>query len=600
MGHWHFHGADLADEDMKAIDPRVVRRLLAYVLPYKTQFLLGVGLMLMATGAGLMGPWLIRLAVDGYILAGNMSGLTVIAGAYAGLHLLSWAANYGRELLIAQVGQSVIYDLRRDLFAHLQRLTFKYFDGVPAGVLISRVVNDVGAVQELVSGGILMVIADLFTLGGIIALMLSMHWRLALISFATMPVLYVVANGFRVKAGRAYRKVRTQIANVTANLQESISGVRVTQSFAREGANLARFDQTNQENMQANMEAVSLFSLFVPIVEVISAVGTCLVLWYGGRFYIQGGVQAGVIVAFMLYVSRFFGPIRDLTMVYNELQAATAASEKIFQIMDTEPEVFDRPGAIEIPRIEGLVQFENVSFAYQPDLYVLEEVNLKIPAGARVALVGPTGAGKSTMASLLARFYEPTDGQVLVDGHDTRFVTMRSLRRNLGIVLQDTFLFSGTVKENIRYGRPEATDEEVAAAARAVMAHDFIMRLPQGYETEVHERGSKLSVGQRQLIAFARALLADPRILILDEATSSVDAYTEVLIQRALENLLKDRTAVVIAHRLSTIRSADEIVVLDAGRIVDRGKHDELLARGGLYQHLYEMQFKVQEAAQAL
>lgn len=596
MGHWHFHGADLADEEMKAIDPRIMRRLLAYVIPYKTQFLLGLGLMLLATAAGLMGPWLIRAAVDGYILAGDMGGLALIGGAYAGLHLLSWAANYWRELLIAHVGQGVIFDLRRDLFAHLQKLTFRYFDGVPAGVLISRVVNDVGAVQELVSGGILMVVADILTLGGIVALMLSMHWRLALISFATMPLLYIVANGFRARAGRAYRKVRTQIANITANLQESISGVRVTQSFAREGANLARFDQTNQENMQANMEAVSLFSLFVPVVEVISAVGTCLVLWYGGRFYIEGGVQAGVIVAFMLYVSRFFGPIRDLTMVYNELQAANAASEKIFQIIDTEPEVFDRPGSIEMPRIRGEVEFDNVSFAYQPGQYVLEEVNLKIPAGARVALVGPTGAGKSTMASLLARFYEPTDGRVLVDGHDTRHVTMRSLRRNLGIVLQDTFLFSGTIRENIRYARPNATDEDVAAAARAVMAHEFIMRFPQGYDTEVHERGSKLSVGQRQLIAFARALLADPSILILDEATSSVDAYTEVLIQRALENLLQDRTAVVIAHRLSTIRTADQIVVLDGGRIVDRGRHDELLDRGGLYQHLYEMQFRVQEA----
>lgn len=595
MGHWHFHGADLADEDMKAIDPRVIRRLLAYVLPYKAQFLLGLGLMLLATGAGLLGPWLIRTAVDGYIMVGDMSGLTLIAAGYAALYLVNWGANYWRELLIARVGQSVIYDLRRDLFAHLQKLTFRFFDRVPAGVLISRVVNDVGAVQELVSGGILMVVADLFTLGGIVALMLSMHWRLALISFATMPLLYIVANGFRIRAGRAYRKVRTQIANVTANLQESISGVRVTQSFAREGANLARFDQTNQENMQANMEAVSVFSLFVPVVEVISAIGTCLVLWFGGRFYIEGGVQAGVIVAFMLYVGRFFGPIRDLTMIYNELQAANAASEKVFQIMDTEPEVYDRPGSIQLPRVRGDVRFDHVSFAYQRDLMVLQDIDLDIPAGTRVALVGPTGAGKSTMASLLARFYEPTGGRVLVDGHDTRYVTVRSLRRNLGIVLQDTFLFSGTIKDNIRYGRPEASDEEVAAAARTVMAHEFIMRFPQGYETEVRERGSKLSVGQRQLIAFARALLADPRILILDEATSSVDAYTEVLIQRALERLLQGRTAVVIAHRLSTIQSVDQIIVLDGGRIVDRGTHGELLARGGLYRHLYEMQFRAQE-----
>jgi len=595
MGHFHFHGA-LAEEDMKAIDADVLRRLLRYVLPYRAKFLGGMTMMLFSTAVGLAGPWLIRTAVDRYIVPGDYAGLMVIAGAYVGLHCGSWVANYFRQLLIAQVGQSVIFDLRRDLFAHLQRLNFKFFDRTPAGVLISRVVNDVGAVQELVSGGILSVITDVVTLGGIIVLMISMSPKLAMISFVTMPLLFLVANAFRVRAGRAYRKVRTQIANVTANLQESISGVRVTQSFARERANLQRFDQTNQENMQANMEAVSVFSLFVPLVEFIGSTGTALVLWYGGRFYGAGEVEAGVIVAFMLYVGRFFGPIRDLTMVYNELQAANAACEKIFQIMDEPPEVVDRPGALDIGRIEGHVKYQDVSFAYVGDQYVLSEVNLEIPAGSRVALVGPTGAGKSTMINLLARFYEPTKGAVLVDGIDTRQVTMQSLRRNMGIVLQDTFLFSGTIWDNIRYSRPEATDEEVVAAAQAVRAHEFIMRLPDGYDTEVRERGIKLSVGQRQLVSFARALLADPRILILDEATSSVDAYTEVLIQEALERLMVGRTSVIIAHRLSTIRSADQIVVMDAGRIVEQGRHQELLALDGLYSHLYNMQFKLQEA----
>jgi len=596
MGHWHFHGADLEDESMKAIDPRVLRRLISYVTPYRARFLAGMVMMLVATAAGLAGPWLVRTAVDDFIVPGDSAGLVWIASAYAGLYLLSWLANYWRELLIAQVGQSVIFDLRRDLFAHLQKLSFRFFDGVPAGVLISRVINDVGAVQELVSGGVLNIITDVLTLGGIVILMLTMHWKLALISFATMPLLYLVANGFRVRAGRAYRKVRTQIANIAANLQESISGVRVTQSFAREETNLVRFDRTNQENLQANMEAVSVFSVFVPIVEFVSSLGTGLVLWFGGRFYGLGAVEAGVIVAFMLYVGRFFGPIRDLTMVYNEMQAANAACEKIFQIMDTEPEVVDRPGAAALGVVRGDVSYQDVSFAYQDEQYVLQDVDLDIPAGARFALVGPTGAGKSTMINLLARFYEPAKGAILIDGIDTREVTTRSLRRNMGIVLQDTFLFSGTIKDNIRYGRPEAADEEVMEAARTVMAHDFIMRFPEGYQTDVRERGGKLSVGQRQLIAFARALLADPRILILDEATSSVDAYTEVLIQRALENLLRGRTSVIIAHRLSTIRNADQIIVMDQGRIVERGKHDELLARGGLYSHLYEMQFRAQEA----
>jgi ATP-binding cassette subfamily B protein len=593
---FHFHGP-VTDEDMKAINPDILRRLLRYVRPYLSQFVLGLVMILVSTGAGLAGPWLIRTAVDDYILTGDYQGLLLIAGLYLAVYAVSWGANFIRQLAIARVGQSVIFDLRRDLFAHLQELTFKFFDRTPAGVLISRVVNDVGAVQELVSGGILSVISDVVTLGGIIVLMLTMNVKLALISFITIPVLFLVANAFRVRAGKAYRKVRTQIANVTANLQESISGVRVTQSFAREQSNLARFDQTNQENMQANMEAVSVFSVFVPIVEFIGSMGTALVLWYGGKLFGAGEVEAGVIVAFMLYVGRFFQPIRDLTMVYNELQAANAACEKIFQIIDTPAEVVDRPDAVDLGRVEGNILYDDVTFAYESGQDVLSNIHLVVPAGTRTAIVGPTGAGKSTMVSLLARFYDPTGGAIRIDGVDTRSVTMRSLRRNMGIVLQDTFLFSGTVRDNIRYGRPEATNDEILDAAKAVRAHEFIMRLPDGYDTEVRERGGKLSVGQRQLISFARALLADPRILVLDEATSSVDAYTEVLIQTALERLMHGRTSVIIAHRLSTIRNADQIAVIDAGRIVDRGTHEELLERGGLYAHLYEMQFRLQETA---
>ncbi len=615
---WH-GGGWLDEEAARRVDPQLLRRLLAYLAPYRAHVILALLAMLLATAATVVGPYILARAIDHYVIPGHeawragdfgraermIAGATMVAGLYLGLQLLFWLATYGQVYLMSWAAQNAIFRLRQDLFAHIQRLSLRWFDGRPAGVVMSRVTNDIESMKELISSGMIQVIGDFFILAGIMGFMLAMNWKLALLAFITLPFCVILATTFRERVINAYRKVRQKIAEIAANLQESISGVRVTQSFVREDANLARFDRTNQENFAANMQAATLWAMFWPLVEVIGAFGTAIVIWWGGQWamreYLAGvpwelaAVSPGVIVAFIQYIDRFFWPIRNMAMIYTEIQHATAACEKIFEIMDTEPEIKDAPGAVELGAIRGEVRFEAVTFGYEPDQPVLRQLSLVAEPGQRVALVGPTGAGKTSIINLLARFYDPQQGRILVDGVDVRTVTQHSLRRQMGIVLQDTFLFSGTVLDNIRYGRLEVGEEEVVGAARAVGAHEFIMRLPEGYRTEVQERGGKLSIGQRQLVSFARALLADPRILILDEATSSVDAYTEVLIQRALERLLEGRTSFVIAHRLSTVRSADKILVVDGGRVVEEGTHEALLAAGGVYARLYETQFKYQE-----
>jgi ATP-binding cassette subfamily B protein len=481
------------------------------------------------------------------------------------------------------------------MYEHLHRMSFSFFDRIEVGRVMSRLTSDVNALNELVSSGILNVFNDTFILVGTVVILLRLNWRLALVTFAIMPLLVLLATKFRWRLHRAYHEVRRKAATVNANLQESISGIRVTQSFSREGENAQRFDATNADNMQANMSAAQLNAAFGPLVEVVATVGICAVIWYGGVQIRLGVMTVGAVFAFLRYVQRFFMPIRDLSQVYNIWQAATVSIDRIFELLDAPPGVQDAPDAMEMPVIDGHVVFRGVSFGYNPEQPVLHGVNLDVPAGQTLALVGHTGAGKSTIINLLSRFYDVTEGQITVDGIDIRSVTQKSLHRQLGIVLQDTFLFTGTVRDNIRYGKPEATDEEVVAAAKAVNAHDFILRLPEGYDTEVQERGGRLSVGQRQLVSFARAILCNPRIIILDEATSSVDAYTELLIQEALEVLLRGRTSIVIAHRLSTVRRADSIVALEDGRIMERGTHDELLIRqDGIYRNLYEMQFRHQ------
>ena len=592
---FHIHVGD--DTGTRPYDSTLFRRLMSYLRPYWGRVTLSCLAMCGASLAQLAGPYLIKVALDTHIVNRDVGGLVRIAVLYVAIQGANWFCGYWQTYLMAWVGQRAIYQIRQELFSHLQRLSFRFFDSRPAGVIMSRVTNDVNAMEELISEGFVHIINDVVTLFGIVAVMMFMDARLALVSFVTMPVLIWAATSFRGRVRVAYDAVRAKIAQVYANLQESISGVRVTQSFVREDENARRFDQVNRDNYDANMKAVWLFSVFAPFVEMVGAVGGALVLWYGGAAILEGRITVGVLVAFSSYLGRFFQPVQDLSHVYNMLQSTMAACEKIFGIMDEVPEIRDAPGAAGLGAVEGRIEYRDVTFGYDPQVPVLEDINFTAEPGQRIALVGATGAGKSSIANLLGRFYDPQNGAILVDGRDIREATVDSLRNQMGIVLQDTFLFSGTVRDNIKYGRPEATDAEMISAATSVGAHEFILKMEQGYGTPVHERGARLSIGQRQLIAFARALLRDPRILILDEATSSVDAYTELIIQRALEKLLAGRTSIVIAHRLSTIRSADEILVLDLGRIVERGKHLDLLARRGVYLKLYEMQFKYQNVA---
>ncbi len=522
---------------------------------------------------------------------GRLAGLAFVALLFMGVALLNAFVSFGRSYTLVWMGQNIIYDISVKLFSHVQNLSMKFFDRRETGKIISRLTNDVQALNELLTHGVASLAIDLVSMIGIMAFMLSMNVKLSLASFTLLPPLFAVALLFRTRGRAAFREVRKKVANVTAKLEEGISGVRVVKSFSREDANIQRFDKTNVENLDANMQAVKVWSIYYPIIEVITAIGTCIVVWYGGVQIMGEYLTRGELVAFLAYVHRFYMPIRQITRIYTTMQSAMAASERIFEIMDTQSEVRESPSALELPPIIGHVEYENVSFAYEEGEYVLHNISFTAEPGQTVAIVGPTGAGKSTIVGLLPRLYQLREGVITIDGYDINQVSLRSLRNQMGIVLQDSFLFSGTLRDNIRYGKLEASEEEIIAAAEAVSAHRFISHLINGYDTEVGERGTKLSVGQRQLVSFARALLADPRILILDEATSSVDAYTEMLIQKALEKLLKNRTSFVIAHRLSTIVNADKLLVIDGGRIVETGTHTELLAQGGLYQKLYDMQF---------
>ena len=583
-------------EQLRAKDTgAVLRRMMGYLKPFWLQLLAMLILIVVGTLAQLAGPYLIGLAVDKFIIGGHRAGLARTMLFLLGAYALSWVTSSGQFYLMTIVSQQLLYRLRGEVFDQLQRLSLSFYDYNEAGDLMSRLTNDTNTIGHIMNMGLMRLLGSLLTLVGIVLAMLRLNARLALASYTILPVMVIATVFFSQRARRAFRRTRETIGQVSAELEEGISGVKVVQAFSRESASQARFAQASAANRDANIQAVGITSAFSPMLDVLSTVATAIVAGYGGYLVINDLVTVGVIVTFLTYVRRFYEPIRAVSMIYANLQSALAGAERIFELLDEPVTLADAPDAVEMPAIEGRVELDDVNFAYRDGEPVLENVGLVAEPGQTVALVGETGAGKTTIANLIARFYDVQAGAVRVDGRDVRRVTRASLRHQMGIVLQDPFLFSGSVGDNIRYGRLDATDEEVEAAARLVNAHGFISRLPEGYQTELTERGSNLSQGQRQLISFARAVLADPHILILDEATSSVDTRTERLIQQALGHLLQGRTSFVIAHRLSTVRDANQVLVIEDGRIVERGTHETLLAQQGVYHRLYMSQFRRQE-----
>jgi ATP-binding cassette subfamily B protein/subfamily B ATP-binding cassette protein MsbA len=582
-----------ADAISKAYDSRLLGRLASYVGPYQWQTIAAIAAMIVSSIMSVAAPYIIGRAVDDGIRAGSLSQLRFWTVAFLVAALVEWYTGRLRISLMAFVGTRVVADLRRDFFRRLHALSLNFHNNYSVGRLMSRLIGDIGVMQDFITWSITGTARSIFVLIGIVAAMLALNWRLALVAFAVMPLMVLLTNAWRKQVRQAYRAARTRSSLINGYLNESISGIRVTQSFVREQKNQRHFIDLNNSFFEANVEAVRLAAIFFPGVDFIGSLAGALVVGVGGWMVFGGigGLTAGTLVAFLLYVERFFEPIREMAQRYNTYQATMAGCERIFNLMDVQPEVIDKPGASDLPPIQGRVDFEGVQFRYKDDMPVLRGVDLHAQPGERIALVGETGAGKSTMIRLITRFFDVTEGAVKIDGCDIRDVTQASLRSQLGIVLQDTFLFNGTIADNIRYGRLDATDAEIEAAAEAVGAHQFVSSLANGYQTDVGENGVNLSVGQRQLVSFARALLADPRILILDEATSSVDTTTEKLIQQGLDRLMQDRTAFVIAHRLSTIVNSNKIVVMDKGRIVEMGTHGELLSQRGRYYKLYTMQW---------
>lgn len=568
------------------------KRLLVYVRPYAGRMVFGLICMIIAAAAYLVVPWLIKNVVDEVLQAKDLGMLNLVVVAILMVFLIRGFATYGQTYTMSYIGQRVIIDIRQALFKHLQRLDQAYFDRRKTGQIMSNLTNDVGALQTAIVDNLISLITEAVTLIGSLVSMILIDWKLTLVTLIIVPVVLGLVNVFGKKLRLAGHEVQGRIADITSLLQEVISSIRIVRSFARESHEIEQFEHENQRNFRAAMKATKLSSLLSPLVEFSAAIAVTVILWYGGYNVVTGVISAGSLIAFLIYAINLSNPVKRLSQVYSNIQKSMAAGDRVFEILDTEPEVKEKPNAKDLPELKGDVEFDNVSFSYDGEKNALDSLNLHVPAGRIIAVVGPSGAGKTTIANLLPRFYDVTDGALRIDGVDVRDVTFKSLREQIGLVPQETMLFNASIKDNILYGRLDGTDEEVYAAAKAANALEFIEKMPEGMDTIVGERGSSLSGGQRQRIAIARAILKDPKILILDEATSALDTESEKLVQEALERLMKNRTAFVIAHRLSTIKNADQIIVMKQGRVVESGTHEELLEQDGLYMSLYSIQFK--------
>ncbi len=588
-GHYIKHHGE--DQDLKSFNLRTMLRLLAFLKPHRYRMLLAFLFMLLSSGLTLLTPLLIKIAIDSYIIPGDMEGLgriaLITAGAFAVLALML----AGQQYLLAWIGHRVLAALRADLFQHLQRIHLGYHDTHIIGVTLSRVINDVEVINKFLSEGLVNFVGDSLVLVGIIAVMLAMSPTLALFTFSVLPLMILATIIFTRHAKVAFSNTRSRVAAVVGDLAENLTGIRVIQAYAQEETTQRKFDQVNQDNRDAHVRAMSLAFVFLPTVEFLGILATAVVLWVGGHSVASGAISIGTVVAFLAYVTRFFHPIQELSQIYTTMQAAMAGGEKVMNLLETEPEIADAPDAVALEAIRGTVEFRGVTFEYTAGVPVLQDVSLSVEPGHMIALVGKTGAGKTTMANLVARFYDVTGGSILIDDMDIRKITQKALRSQLGLVSQDPFLFTGTIRDNIRFGSPDASQESVIRAAQVANAHEFISRLPGSYDTEIQEGGVNLSGGQRQLICIARAVHSDPSIIILDEATASVDTLTETLIQEALQRLFSGKTAIVIAHRLTTVQNADVIYVFEKGRIVEVGDHVVLLENGGIYRELYDKQF---------